>query len=60
MPAYKVEFESWVYNMTHHLASYEIEAQDMPEAEAWAKSQKAKFSDRDCAVLKCITEIEGK
>ncbi len=60
MPKFKVEFESWVYNFTHHLADYEIEAKDMAEAEAWAKEQKEKFSERSNAVLKCITEIEGK
>lgn len=58
MPMYKVEFESWVYNFTHHLADFEIEAQDMAEAEAWAKERKTKFSERSNAVLKCITEMK--
>lgn len=59
MPKFRVDYQSWVYNFVHHLARYEIDAKDLPEAEAWAKSQLAKFSDRDNAVLKSIEEVKN-
>lgn len=57
MAKFKVEYESWVYNFTHHLATYEIEATDLAEAEAWAKNKLSEFGERQNAVLASVQEV---
>lgn len=55
---YVVSFDSYVYNMVHHLATYEVEAESQLEAETWANNRKKLFAERDCAVIRSVKKKE--
>ena len=57
---YVVSFDSYVYNMVHHLATFEVEADSQLDAETWANNRKKLFAERDNAVIRSVKKKEEK